>query len=81
MVVRFSFGDMVEVLFAEYDSYGFFDLVDLIAFIELLVYNIVNNGIDIFELPQLTLQLPLQTLIGLPKFLMLAELVAVLGVV
>lgn len=58
MVVRLGFGDVVDVLFTEDDPDSLFDLVDLIAFIELLVDNVVDNGVDIFELPQLTLQLP-----------------------
>jgi hypothetical protein len=44
-----------------------FDILHLIAFIELLVYYIVDSYIDIFQVPQSLLQILFHALVQLPK--------------
>lgn len=71
MIVRLSFGNMIGIFFTQNNPNSLLNLINLITLIKLLINNIINNHINILQLPQQSLKLPFQTLIKLPKFLML----------
>ncbi len=71
---------MVGILFTQNDSDGFLDFINLIAFIELFVDNVINNHINIFELPQQRFELPFKIFIKLPKFFMLNQRTIILDI-